>query len=426
MKTEKLVKLSASCAFFFVIGGGAVAQPLVSDVSISQRGASRLVQIDYRLTGEKAIVTVDIQTNGVSIGAANFANAVGDVNREIEPSDERRTITWSPKDSWPNQVVAEQALTAVVIAHTYDDPPDYMVVDLSVKDTVRYYDCAEQVPGGVTNDAYKTEKLLFRKIPAAGVEWRMGSPSDGILAEVGRGTDEAARLVKLSRDYYMAVYELTYRQFNVICDSSYGADADMKTPFSPPYGSCRGTKWPEGGHTNVSGVVRNLRAKASGFMFDLPTEAQWEFACRGGSGTAFCNGGNLSDANAETDESADRYAVYKGNATTNDSGKQQVSEVGTKAANTWGLYDMQGNMNEWCLDWYAADVSALPTLDPEGPSTAVATGEGGVSRRVYRGGAYSSKPVDLRAAKRASRDQWADYGGVCIRLCCPVPMTVED
>lgn len=426
-RPSKTLKMAALCALIGV--GGAYGLPVVSDVSVRQREASRLVEVTYRLTGEKAIVTVDIQTNGVSIGAANFANVGGDVNKELSPSDSAvRTITWQPKDSWPNRVVEGQSLQAVVIAHTHDSPPDYMAVDLVMKDTIRYYDSADAVPGGVTNDIYKTEKMLFRRISAAGVEWRMGSPSEGIAAEIGRKADETPHLVTLSRDYYMAVYETTYRQFNLIGNGNYGTEDDWKMPFSPIYGSCRGTAWPEGGHANVgnSSLAKKFRNKACGFMFDLPTEAQWEFACRGGSGAAFCNGGNLTSKDAETDENADRYAVYKANSQKNANGKAMAAEVGTKEPNAWGLYDMHGNCNEWCLDWYAEDTSAFASLDPKGPTKEEAEALGAGLYRVYRGGACSSRPADLRSAYRNSRDQWADWGGVAIRFCCPIPMTAVD
>ena len=392
----------------------ASARPTVSDVTINQSGSSRKVTVNYRITGEKAIVTLDIQTNGVSIGAANFANAVGDVNMMIEPSEDLRTITWQPVLSWPNQIVEDKGLKAVVKAHTFDDPPDYMVVDLTVKDTIRFYDSVEQVPGGDTNDIYKTDKMLFSRIPAAGVEWRMGSPTETSVKELGRNSDEVPHLVKLSRDYYMAVYETTYQQWDRIGGSSYTTEANKLKPFTSPYGSSRGTGWPASGHATAGGLAKKLRDRACGFMFDLPTEAEWEFACRGGYGTALNNGTNLASADAATDENVELLAVYKGNSGT----PAAVADVGTKQKNRWGLYDMHGNYNEWVLDWYVADLSTLPTLDPKGGETG--------DYRVFKGGDYNKAPKNQRSAWRGSRDQWADYGGVGTRFCCPVPMDAQD
>lgn len=417
MKTKTTMKESVRMGIVALLAAGgisALAKPVVSDVTIAQRGASRLVEIKYKLTGEKAIVTLDIQTNGVSIGAANFANAVGDINMVVEPSDDLRTITWQPVLSWPDQVVGNKGLKAVVKACTFDDPPDCMVVDLTMKNTIRFYDSVDQVPGGDTNDIYKTDKMLFSRIPAAGVEWRMGSPTEDSVKELGRNSDEVPHLVKLSRDYYMAVYETTYQQWDRIGGSSYTTEANKLTPFTSPYSSSRGTGWPASGHATVGGVAKKLRDKACGFMFDLPTEAEWEFACRGGYGTALNNGTNLASADAATDDNVELLAVYKGNSGT----PAAVANVGTKQKNRWGLYDMHGNYNEWVLDWYVEDLSTLPALDPKGGETG--------DYRVFKGGDYNKGPKNQRSAWRNSRSQTADYGGVGTRFCCPVPMDAQD
>ena len=128
---------------------------------------------------------------------------------------------------------------------------------------------------------------------------------------------------------------------------------------------------------------------------------------------------SMTSSSATTDENAEIYAVYKGNATA-------VAEVGTKAPNVWNLFDMHGNYNEWCLDWYAADVSVYSTLDPKGPTKTEAEALGGGLYRVFRGGSHSSNPSGLRSAWRNSRAETADYGGVAVRFCCPVPMTSAD
>ena len=86
-----------------------------------------------------------------------------------------------------------------------------------------------------------------------------------------------------------------------------------------------------------------LRAKA-GMVFDLPTEAQWEYACRAGTTTAVNTGKNLT--NGSSDPAMDEVATYSHNMGGN------YSTVGSYLPNAWGLYDMHGNVAEWCLDWY--------------------------------------------------------------------------
>ena len=124
---------------------GAALVPEVSNVSFSQPAGKRLVTIRYTLTGGPAIVTVDIRTNGVSIGAANFSNIEGDVNRKVE-GDTEHVITWRPDRSWPNCRIAG-GVDAVVSAWALDAPPDYLVAELDGSKKVRYYTCAEALPG---------------------------------------------------------------------------------------------------------------------------------------------------------------------------------------------------------------------------------------------------------------------------------------
>ena len=101
---------------------------------------------------------------------------------------------------------------AVVTAWATNAPPNYMVVSLTAEKTIRFYANAESVPFGITNDLYKTDEMVFRKCPAANVEWRMGSPVTP--AESGRdATSEVPHYVTHGEDFYIGVYEVTQRQY---------------------------------------------------------------------------------------------------------------------------------------------------------------------------------------------------------------------
>jgi formylglycine-generating enzyme required for sulfatase activity len=116
-----------------------------------------------------------------------------------------------------------------------------------------------------------------------------------------------------------------------------------------------------------------------GYAYTLPTEAQWEYACRAGSSTRFSYGDDPGYAQLG------EYAWYSGNSSS------QTHSVATKRPNAWGFYDMHGNVWEWCLDWYGAYATGTVT-DPTG----VASG----SYRVDRGGSWDRYPRLCRSAYR--------------------------
>ena len=209
MKTSVLL-------FATLTSAAAFAVPVVKNVTFGQNGAN-VVKITYTLTETPAIVTLDIQTNvtgdvWASIGAANVAPGVtsdSEAYRKVTGSG-THTIKWCPYRSWPSEDtsgnIAVSKIRAVVTAWSLDNPPDYMVVDISDKakpNTWRYYPDVDSVPGGVLdNEAYRKTALLMRKILARDVMWTMGS-----IGEDGRGTNETSRVVSLTNDYYMAVFE---------------------------------------------------------------------------------------------------------------------------------------------------------------------------------------------------------------------------
>ncbi len=124
------------------------------------------------------------------------------------------------------------------------------------------------------------------------------------------------------------------------------------------------------------GFAEKLSERGEG-TFRLPTEAEWEYACRAGTETQFYFG---DDA-----EQLGDYAWYSGNS------DNETHPVASKEPNDWGLYDMHGNVWEWCADWFG-DYPSEPVTDPTGPDTGV--------RRVVRGGSWSNSPRYCRSASR--------------------------
>ena len=204
------------------------AVPEVSGVTMTQ-AISRLVTINYTLADAPAVITLDVQTNAntsagaddpgwTSIGGEAVCNAEGDVWKKVGTSGTfSGTITWRPDISWPDHKIANGGARAVVTAWALDNTPDYMAVDISAAaqpNTQTYYPSADFVPGGViANTAYRTTKLLMRKIMAKGVEWTMGSTK---LEEQRNASREDTHQVVLTNNYYIGVFPVTQSQWGLI------------------------------------------------------------------------------------------------------------------------------------------------------------------------------------------------------------------
>ena len=377
----------------------AFAGPTVT--SFTQDPDSLQVTVEYTLDAP-AIVTADFQKkvdgSFESIGEKRFANLSGDVNRFIETTGTHR-LFWTPDDAdRSGETISAANFQVVLSAWAKDDPPDYMAVNLSVSNSVFYYVSSNAVPGGVTDKLYKTEFLLMRRIPAKGVTWKMGSPESDALRNANR---EALHEVSLTADYWMGVYEFTQTQYGHLYAGSGNAFTSFEESSVLPvcgtaYYSIRGdlgqANWPSQLH-KVGGYLAKLR-KRTGVEFDLPTEAQWEYACRAGTGTQW-NIPSLSSADAnDANNKLAKHAIMSYNNKPCSKEATSCGPVGLYAPNAFGLYDMHGNVQEWCLDYFLEDLGAEPAEDPKGPTSA----EG--SARVARGGAYTSGATECRSAYR--------------------------
>ncbi|MBO4715647.1 MAG: SUMF1/EgtB/PvdO family nonheme iron enzyme, partial [Verrucomicrobia bacterium] len=204
----------------------------------------------------------------------------------------------------------------------------------------------------------------------------MGSPED----EVGRWADETLHQVTLTQGYWMSKYMLTWEQYNAITGQTNS-----------------GTRTPVGFSRNgaldfcarLTAQEREAGRLPKGYKYYVPTEAQWEYACRAGTTTALNSGKNLS-RDTQCPE-MDEVGWYWGNCDINGPSSVGLS-VGLKKPNAWGLYDMHGYMFEMCLDWYEADYPTEPVTDPTGPSTG--------QFRVIRGGSTLYHAGRCRSAFR--------------------------
>ena len=381
---------------FCLAAVSALSAATVRDVTWSQDPATSQVTVNYALDGdEPAVVTFDVLTNGVSIGAANITRTAGDCNRLVEPGT-GKTIYWRPDFDWADHVFAEGEITCRVNAWAKGNPPDYMAVDLVYTNNVQYFTCKESVPGGVTDSRYKTRYLLMRRIHAAGETFIMGTPKSEPLRN-GTGSaqrthlDETPHPVSFTRDFYLGVYELTKAQNAQLTTPAPQADL---TPY------CY-TSW------NVLDTRVTAFRDALGIAFCMPTEAQWEFACRAGTDTSVNNG---------TDISASAYVKPSAMAgiglTAADGGGAAPVAVGQLQPNAWGLYDMHGNADEACSDWVdTAALSPAAVVDPAG----LASG----ALKAVRGGVSYFWPSQARSGARFGLAPAENGAGLGVRLACP-------
>ena len=396
------MKKLLSVLFVFHVVPVSVAS-IIGDVDISMDGKG-LVTVTYSLDSD-AIVTADFRSNGVSLGGAKQWSLSGDVNRLVFAGNDK-TLTWNAKQDAPETELTD--VTVELKAWAESDAPDYMVADL-LKTTdcrIRYYPSADFLPGGiVSNEHYRMYRLVFRKIRAKDVEWTMGTTD-----ELGRSTsgNETAHTVKLDKNYYIAVFETTKAQGEAVgskknnsCPHSNSSRWRLTPIGRSPWNGWRGTMPPA---EPSAGSILGKFSSRTGLKVDFPTEAQWEFAARGGHEEGTWGDGSkiLKTKNAE-DVNLTRLAIYKHN-------KAEMTETGTCATNSYGLYDMHGNIAEFCQDWYQTDITRLNgalCVHPEN-STLRADGTPGANR-VVRGGYWSYNPMDVRASYREQTVVPTDY-----------------
>jgi len=241
---------------------------------------------------------------------------------------------------------------------------------------------------------------------AAGT-FTMGSPS----SDPDYYSDETQHLVQISKNFYMGTYLVTQAQWVQImgANPSYFQTTGEGSPTNNLQRPVEQVSYTDI-TTASTGFLALLNQHAivspaipTGYVFRLPTEAEWEYASRAGTTTRFY-WGNQSDG----DTTINSYAWYSGNDDTT------TEPVGELLPNAWGLYDMAGNVFEWCQDWYGTYDSG-PDTDPAGPTSG--------SYRVIRGGSWSSDSGYCRSAFRNYYTPGFRFGLIGFRVVLAPPRT---
>ena len=262
-------------------------------------------------------------------------------------------------------------------------PALYCVIDLSAGSSASSYPVSylyAEPSGGVNKDEYKTTKLILKRL------------SHGSFKMQGSTT------TTLTKDFYMGVFEVTQKQWTLVMGSNpsnwHGDTLPVeRVSYNAIRGSSNGAQWPSSSAVDSSSFLGKLQAK-TGLNFDLPTGAQWEYACRAGTTTTYY-WGNSMDGN---------YAWYNSNSSS------KTHPVGGKTPNAWGLYDMCGNVLEWCLDWYG---TLSYGTDPKGSSSG--------SDRVRLGGGWNNSERGCTSSCRDGDHPSSTVDSIGFRLSRTLP-----
>ena len=350
--------------------GAAVAghAPVVTNVQAKQRPGALLVDITYDVDyqdGGPMAVSVEISSDRGQTWQVPAHSFSGDVGRGIRPGKGKH-IVWDAGADVPGshgvnfrpRVIAEVGQGGEVFEH-----------ELSVA-----------LPGGLAMDFVWIESGIFAMGAAPG--------------EPGRTSDEGPiHQMEINTGFYLGKYEITQQQWMAVM----GTRPWLGEVYALNSARCPAAmiSW-----LDVQEFIGRLNDAAGDSLYRLPSEAEWEYACRAGTTTRW-SCGNVADQLTE-------YAWLYENAWRQDSA--YAHEVGTRLSNPWGLYDMHGNVWEWCNDWF----EFYP-----GSTQAEPGGRLSMGRRTMRGGGFGNEARHLRSADRGASDpelRSYDLGARLVRM----------
>lgn len=386
--------LAVVCQMICAVAWADASAASVTNVSCLQRYPwNGKVDIDFEVVCDRKDVLVYLMPEGWDRdrGLPVYMHTFTGDGADAPVGPGRHRMTWNAETDCPG--FHSSSFTVKMVA--VEGLAPYMVVDLSGGPSSTRYPVRYSVRGPDLSDAKcRTTELWLRLVPPT-TFW-MGSP-DYELGRFDQGTHvrtETLHQVTLTRPYYIGVFELTWGQWRAVSSETPARAISYGTTFPDDcamsfvsYGAMRGdgagSAWPVNDEVDPDSFLGKMRARTDGIRFDLPTEAQWECACRAGTRTAFNSGKDITSTNECPH--AGEVAIYKWSPT-----QRRPETVGTRKPNAWGLYDMHGNVSEFSRDWSGYFGSQAVT-DPVGPSS-------GWARR-QRGGCSGATAAQIRAAR---------------------------
>lgn len=349
---KKIVTLFAALFSFAAV----LAAPTITSVTAQQRYPwNGKVDISYTVNGD---IAAHCKEYGLipSLKVTATDNAASKTYTATSLSCDTELTAGTHKIVWDMDAQGLSFKSANVVFNVACETIEaqYCVIDLSAGANATSYPVtylAAEPSGGFNVDTYKTTKLVLKRIAAGSFKM------------------QGVTTTTLTKPFFMGIFEVTQKQWTLVMGSTYfkwALDVNPATDISynTIRGATEGSKWPISSCVDETSFMGKLQQR-TGLNFDLPTEAQWEYACRAGTTTTYYWGDN---------EDGD-YVWNSANSS------DQYKKVGTKKPNNWGLYDMLGNAFEWTLDRYNDKLTY--GTDPVGPSSSPYNG------RVIRGGGYT-------------------------------------
>ncbi len=385
-------KIVMAIAVMLFIGVAEATTLSVTNVVCRQRYPwNGMVDIDYEIVSDNADANCYVYPVGydhdfsVSYSPRTLTGD-GANGKSVKPGKHR--MTWNMSADMKKNY-STTAFSMKMYAYT--DAAPYLVIDLAEGSSATEYPVSylSEIPEGGWTDEYKGDKMVFKLIPPG--TFMMGSPTDeeGRQPELGYWEYycgyETLHQVTISKPFYIGIFEVTQRQWMLISGSKTTTSSDHAgdtqaasyMSYDMIRGSTLGAKWPEHQQVDATSFLGKLRMK-TGITIDLPTEAQWEYACRSGASTPYS-------------VTSYWYTLYT------------PKIVGQKDPNHWGLYDMHGNVAEWCLDWFVRDLGSSSVCDPKGG------GSGDDGFRSVRGGGLATESA-TRGSICRSASRWCYIG----------------
>ena len=428
----------------------AVSAADISDVIVRQQWPwSTDIKVEFKLTNVTTPVTVNVEASDgdTPLDTTNLKNAItGDlwgisqsgvytfkIDPKIAFGEERNAVgDFKVRLSITDEPTANDILYKIV-----DLKSPYTVTDVRRKDfyngkygpfVTKFSDIDSTfstslddvlIWTGVTQDEiYKTDKMVFRRIPAAGKSFQF---QKGIAAATNAYYTAGQGIkVSFTKDFYIGVFEVTQQQFKNLT-TTFGWDKFNLTnglyrstrPAERLYQSYQYQEMPAASGSTYGAATYALKQR-TGLNVKLPTEARWEYACRAGTDTFKYSGATGTCAYDDGGFSYATTRAYGINGDGNTSPSRNcglgsgTNPVGSLKPNAWGLYDMLGNVREWCSDrsisvasfWKCACYAGEDNVDPTGPTAAEASN---TDNRIIRGSSYGANPLGYGSMGRESQ-----------------------